>query len=923
MHMASKQKALLGSLAAAALMLGVSACGRGNREHVPEDLARRCVLLEHNGGDPDAQRWQAWSRLQLPDARRLPISRLEEAASECLASDLLLVLPGTAVPEEARTLLEDFLSRGARMLVLGRHPPLATANFGDRSFSVTSTALRVRGEKKSFASKSQSVWSPFPAPAGAGGEHAGPGRWIPVIEALGSHGGAIAWPGSVQLTPQPGTGYSITGWLALDPEDEEDRSLVPAVAAMIRETTRHIYLHRYGLPQHAVRSGVPLHVSARLIDRRLRDLSPLRLSAEWITRSGQELRRHVSPPLDEAGLAVNLQVGIAPEPSSGKPEIFRVRLRVRDRADQVTHDEVIQTIKVFPREHRGPDVEPVSVSSDRLMQGRRPLFMLGVNYWPRISGPPLAQSPSGHWLDPQFFDPDIVTSDLDILVAAGINAIAIEYTDILQAPQLEFVLEELRRRSMWASLYVPALYPLDPRLEEALRMLDAIHLSNWPEVFALELARGLAVRPRDERRHLDPAWLDWLEEHFNSPSEAEQKLGLSLWRERGRYAGPPDAQLRQGPHRDRALALYYTFLRDYASRRMGHIRRTLRSSGYNVLLTARSAYGWPGQQPDNILDVLDISTGNLHQDFLSPDAWLIHPLRIMHPDGKTMSAYLRGAGPDKPVLWSAFGQRTGLNEDPSALQRQKEVYRHFLNLFLSEGAAGAFAWWYPPVKVASANMDDWGLVMPSGSWRPVEEVFRATRLKLRQTRLRTPEGDRHTAPLIQSAMQLENEMNARAGLFAAADAQAAAVWDLAGSGLDSSILLNPHPGLRWTEIDGLHMLNAEWGSVLVDRNPLTRDPGESVRCYVGQRLQLELINSGTVRWTGSRDRKQGTIWVRASQPGQPDDWIAIESQGPGSNIDAAWTPRDPGPWELQPYLIGYGKFGERLRLEVTTPPRLF
>jgi hypothetical protein len=924
-------RGLIGGVAVCLILTTGQACRQKRGAGLPPELEQRCVVLETRTAADQSGTWSAWLAAFLPEATRATPGTLPDALSLCRENDWVFIAPAALIDDVSRPLLSDYLSQGGRLLVVGRatttapvhETTLNKAIGGDAPhYSATSVAMRVVSGRLAVDVSPREFQSPFPPPRGAGGERAGPSRWIPVVEALNAEGGVMGWPAAAMVTRNPQAPPSICGRVQFDIQRHDGESLVPLFSAMVAEMTREVYLHRYGLARYSARSQTPLQVSAQVLDHRLRDASPLRLVVEWINASGQEIRRHVSAPLDAATALFQLNIGLAPEPS-GPSEVFTLRYSIRDRNDQRTLDETEQKFKVFAAATRPPDTEPITVAKGELMQGRRPVFMMGINYWPRLQGVSMSTDQNRHWLDPERFDPDMVAADLDALVTVGIQTIALEYIDLAQAPQLLFVLDEARRRSMWVNLFVPALYPFDLRLDAALALLEAIELAAWPEVFAIEMARGLAVKSRSERRHFDEAWSDWVDEHFNSPGEAEEKLGIALWRERGRLVGPPDLQLRRGPHEDRALGLYYTFLRDYAGRRMAHIRQALRARGYATLLTCRTAYAWPGKMPPGIIDYLDISTGSLHLDFLSPEAWAIHPLHMMHGDGPLMAAYLRGVSAGKPVVWASYGQDVGSVPDAVGLQRQKEVYKHFLDLFLDQGASGALAWWFPP-GATELDQHDWGVVQPPGDWRPVEDVFRAVRLRLRQSRPSALTPVRQKAPLMQSARQWRDQQHARTGLFAPMESRVTITeWTMPGVGLNSSAILDPATAPAWTEIDGLHMLNAEWGPMTIEGNVRVRIPGENVRTYVGRPLQMEILNSGTIRWVSAPNRKSGSVWLRISQPGSADEWIGVDPLDRGSRQAIRWQPRDVGLWELQLYLVGYGKFGERLRVEVTTPPRLF
>lgn len=915
-------------LFAAAVFL--NSCSRKEEPAVRSELTAKCVVVASEEQSSDATGWSRWLQRHLPGVTWLDWPRLDEAVRTCLASDALLVVPtSVTLPPHAERMLGDYLLAGGRLLNLGTRHVLASSTSADvqfalglhhATFSVTTSAVRVHGAEGLVEFLPRHVTSTMPGTLGSGGGPAVETRWIPMLEVIQADGIPFAWPGTIWLTPQAHGRYAVAGWIGMDLVREDADSLVPMMNAVLEDMTRDIYLQRFGVPQVSMAAKSAQTAVARLVDRRVRDLTPVRVAVEWINERGQEIRRHVSPPLDALTGQTTINIGLAPSPPSN-PERYTLRVVVRDRNDQQTFDEAEQTVKVFPAETRPSGVEPITVNAGQLMQGRRPVFMLGANYWPRHAVSLMQENQ--HWLNAENFIPMIVEADLDLMEAVGMNAVAFEYTDVAQAPQVRFVLDELRRRSMWACVYMPALNPLDLRMEDARVMLEAIDLNAWPEVFALEVARGFAVLSRAERRRLDAEWSDWVEEHFNSIDEAELKLGLSLWRERGRLAGPPDIEVRQGPREDRAVALYYCFLRDYISRRLGFINRWKKEAGYSTLITARSAYGWPGDPPPDVLDVLDISTGVLHLDVLFPDAWSIHPLRAMPGDGDVLAAYARGAGLGKPVMWSSFGQSVGDKPDPSSYQRQKEVYSHFLNEFIHQEASGAFAWWFPS-GVSGLVRQDWGMVHPSGSWRPLEESMRAARLQIRQLRLQPRPIVRKPGPLILSATQWAKQQGERTGLFAPEVIDAGVTeWLPPGVGTDTRLLFDPRFRATWSEVDAFSLLNAEWSDIVAGESDLLREPGQPVRMYTGRTLKAVVLNSGSVNWLGATERSNGSVWLRISQPGMQNEWISVGETERGGRRTIVWLPRDPGPWEIQPFLVGYGKFGERLKVEVASPPRLF
>lgn len=900
------------------LLVIAAGCGRPADKTVGAKESDACIIIEASG---DTTGWNTWLAEHMPAAQRFPAAQISSAAETSLKSDRVLVVTAACrARDEIRSALADYVARGGRLLSLGLDAGLSTEPAAADSripplYSETTDVFRIVASGVDIKTAPTPFMSPFRPITGVDGLV----RWIPVIEAVADSKRRQGWAVSVFIRQQASERYSIYGWIGFEPGKLERESLIPVVAAAIEAMTRAVYIAPASvIPMFSAKAQKPLTATASWVDRRQHDLSPFRLAVSWVNERGIDIRRVISPPLDPLTMPVDLNIGLAPD-TGQRSEVYTLRIALRDRNDQVSYDEVEHELKVFPSAP-APVAESIGITSGQLTIGRRPIFMMGVNYWPSLSARIAAAG--RHWLSAADFDPRQVQSDLDLMVAVGINSIALEYTDIDQAPQLLFVLDELRSRSMWACLYVPALHPLDLRIDDAKQMLSAIRLETWPEVYAVEIARGLPVRKKTEMRRLDPAWSAWIDEHFNSRREAEQRLGIALWQERGRTAGPNDADLRKGPHRNAAVGLYYAFLHDYASRRIGYVCRWMKKNGYQTLITARSSYGFPDQPEEGVIDFLDISVGSLHLDFLFPDAWTIHPLRSMYHDGDLMHAYLRGLGDGKPIVWSAYGQRVGTLPSNASLQRQMEVYNHFLDLFIRQRSSGAYAWWFAPGSTVDGQ-EDWGIVNPQGTWRMVEDSFRSARLRLRQTKLQPSNPIRQNAPLNVSAMQWRDQMTDRSGFFAKAVSADVTEWMPPGTGLLSDALLDPTTAQRWTETDGFHLLNAEWLGVSVDGDAFDRAPTENVRLYAGKSLQLDILNSGSIEWLSAKEQKRGSIWLRISQPGHTDEWTALSGLHRGEIQSISWMPREPGIWELQPYMFGYGTFGERLSVEVTTPPRLF
>ncbi len=888
-----------------------SGCGTGRESILPGGVAEKCVIVS---GEPSGFGWAAWTAKHTPEITRFSVAQLDEAIQLCQQKDAALILVDQPLgPDEDQygTTLLSYMEAGGRLIHLGWSPSSAYL-----CYPLTTSVLRVKGTDTPVNLPATGAVSPRPPATGAGGERADPGRWIPVITAMSSEGYAVGWPGWIQLEPRRSGAHAVIGALSLPPLAMEPRITSVLLAAMLQEATRDTYLLSHGVDRYSAAVRENMRAGARILDRRRGTREPLRLVARWINPGGMELRRHVSSPLTDMTSWHEIDAGLAPEPPGRAPASYRLEMEIRDRNDQLTLDAASQEIKVFP-ETTPPVTKPVVAERGFLHQDRVPLYMLGAQYWPRVGAPSPGAQSRAHWLDPAWFRPDVVTSDLSLMAEVGINSISIEYTDPAQAPQLLFVLDELRRRNMWASVYMPSLYPLDLRMDAALHMLEAIRPAEWPEMFALEVARGITLRSRADLRRLDTAWAEWLKEQYGSATAAEQKIGDNLWSERGEIAGPPGDEIGLNPSAHRGLGLYYSFLHDYVSRQIGYARSVLRSRGHGLLLTARSAYSQPpGAGP--VLDALDISAGVLHLDFLLADAWNLHPLDDMTDDVPVMSAYLHAMSGGRPLLWCSFGHPLDAASSAESMLRQEEVIAHQLKSFMKHHAAGAFVWRY---NATPNGQQDWGMTGPDGQWRPVGEALRQARFDLRRWRPERARSAGSLAPWYLTASQWREAKEQRAGIFAG-DASPD-IFRLPGEGLDTSDLLQKNRETSWSMTDGHRMLNAEWGRI--DAGVLQKPgaPGETARTYAGRLLRMELMNAGSVSWSAGDQRTPGSVWVRVLQPGYSEQWLPVRNIGRGDSQTVSWTPSVQGAWELQPYLIGYGPFGQRLRVDVTSPPGLY
>lgn len=803
---------------------------------------------------------------------------------------------------------------------VGEGPDLPLLSPAFRRYDLNPAHLQwIEGEEEIPVSVSRAQ-SPLPRPARPGPGGGAPYRWIPLVRAVDAAGDVVGWPLSLYLEPQPGRATRQWGWLAIDPDPAHPEALVP----LLREATGRLaagrFLFNSGADRFVFRVGDTYRVTAQAV-RGLAPTSSLRVSSELLDARGSVTRR-VSEPLaatlEEGEGAANVSLGKVSR-VSGNAADLTLRLTLWDAADKTMYDVVEQPLRVAPVDGPAPTEARISVAGAGFVLGRRPLHVFGVNYWPLSTTGRRPGEFNPHWLDARVFDPDLIRRDLDRLQEAGLNSVAIQYSEESQAPQLLYFLDEIRARNMWVHLYIAGLSPLELDVDRARRLAEAIQLPRQTCVFALDLAWEPRLGLESDRSRLDADWRAWLIEQFGSVRHAEEVLGRPLWRRDGDVTGPPDRELALDDEAHRvAVAAYRRFVDDWVSRRYGAIRRFLAQLGCRQLLSARSGFGGTGNAWADPYFPLDLASGAVHLDFLCPEGWGLAGAPSLFEEAGFLTAYARGFSGGKPVVWVEYGLSVGARPAPQDLDNQARVYQQFLDLFLNSHAAGSFAWWYPG-GLRVDERSDMGLVQPDSTWRPVGEVLRGFNQRLRREqsvplpwRGRTVRRSDHARGIsaLWEAWRAEYGQEMRAGRME----------ELRPEGFGRSTRELPVKavgGAAYAEPAPLEYVNAEWGALTVGDAVIPRWPGEAMRVQRRDMVRLELINTGPATWAASAEGQGGTVWVRARRARAKDQMISVRETPFGERATLTWLASDTGQWTLQPWLSGTGPFGEPLHVDVS------
>ncbi len=760
--------------------------------------------------------------------------------------------------------------------------------------------------------------SPLPRARGTGGAVAAPYRWLPVGPAVSLRKVVLGWPTSIYLEPTASGELKNWAWIGMDVMQETRPLVKRALSDCVRILEQGRFLYRAGCEKFSCESGEPIKVTANsTVDPRLR------IRAKLISEKGKVVRQVVSP----TGNSAELDLGVAPEVEDD-PRDFTLRVTLEEAAGKhKVYDQIDQPIKVFQSARTATEDEWVTVDGAYFNYQGKPIVLSGINYWPLSHNGRSPGEFAPHWLEPSVFDPEIIRRDLDRLQEVGINAVSIQYHEESQAPQLKFFVDECRRRGIWVHAFVGHLQPLEQNLAKAENVIEAADLGNLPGVFAIDIAWEPHLGNYGQRCGFDVHWEAWLNEQYGSIEHAEKVIGRPFLIKDDHVTGPSDDELRNdGSHRA-FVAVYRRFVDDYISRRYGEVERLVRRVGCKQLLSARSGYGGTGNHWADALFPMDLGTGVVHFDFVSPEGYALTGDLDQFYEGGFLTAYARGVSGGKPVAWLEFGCSVGKNPQRIDLENQARLYRNMFELGLKSHTAGLFGWWYPSGWRVDER-SDMGVVNPDSTWRPVGDEYRAAVRRVAKEPLK---------PLRWTGREIDRDSDARgvSGLWdtvreayrkAMSENRIEELRPLGYGKLISELPVVSVGGVPYEAPAPLAFANAEWGKVEINGTEYPRRPGEKLKIKSGDRLRLELINTGPATWTNVVlvSVSDAGVVASVSDAGKRDvagtatTTTAIEDPELtfGHRTWLWWTAPEAGNWQLRPLLRDVGQFGEPLEIEI-------
>ena len=785
-----------------------------------------------------------------------------------------------------------------------------------RYYSITADEVESATGERRWPIGHARIQGPLPRSLGTGGEAGAPVRWIPMFRAADGEGRARCWPASIHIEPLTNGITRKWAWIGVDVSTPSSEAVAEMTLACARRLQEGIFLYKAGCSQFSFEPESEVNVTARWTVPEGR-ADGLRVCAE-LYKDGYapRLRRVVGPPPSDDGI-VRIDLGRSPAVEERAVD-YTLRVLIEDaRVPGKILDRLDQPLKFLTLPRTAGEQEWVTVAGSRFKLGRRPVFMLGVNYWPLTTTGRTPGESTPHWLDCAVFDPNLVRRDLDLLAEAGVNSVSLQYLAPEQAPQLKFFLEEARKRGICVHLFVAGLQPLDQNLDLAKRLILAADLKNESQVFAIDVAWEPHLGTYSERCRFDADWAGWLNEQYGSKEHAERVLDCRLWKKNGVLTGPPDDELAgDGP--DRApVAAYRRFVHDFMSRRYGFVARWLRWLGLRQLLSARTGYGGTGQAWAEKMLALDPAVGAVHFNFISPEGWGLNGSSAEFVEASFITAYCRGVSDGKPVLWAEFGSSVGVDPQAADMENQARIYRNMFDMALNSRASGCFGWWFPS-GWRTGEESDMGIVNPDGSWRPAGEAYRHFAHRLRGE-WAAPSGWRGREMDVDAG-RLSRVWKTWRDIYRteAAEGRMEEIRPKNFGKRTSEITVQSVGGMPYSAPAPLESVNAEWGRVTIDGLERERMPGQPLAMHAGQKLRIALINTGPVTWDASSEGKSRCVWVRLENE-RGAQQLPVPSVRFGDSTWISWVAPEPGVWRIQPLLADVGPFGEPLQIEVLEP----
>lgn len=769
----------------------------------------------------------------------------------------------------------------------------------------------IAGERSIRLQGPLSLLSPVPRMRGLGFYGDRTGRWIPILEVSDKPeerriGSALSM--FVNFAP-PYLG-SVFAQMGIKDEDYLLRNfdvLFPLMTKVIDRIEKGIFLTKAGAEYFSYFQGERGKIGAQIVNF---SSAPRQVKVRLrILKEGKELWKKEEEKEIKPGGKENLSWDLMAE-ETGE---FLVRTEVWQGKELV--DVIEQEVRVL-REPRDPKDEFVYVKDgDFYLKGEK-WYPHGLNYWPSYIAGQEVREYWLHWLNPAFYDPEIVEKNLWLMKKLGMNMVSIQLGAREQVPQVNDFLERAQKYGLKVNLFIAGAHPLYTDEKLFTDLINKGKFKGNSTIFAYDIAWEPHWGGHGERKRWDREWEKWVIRRYGSIENAEKDWGYPIPRdEKGQVTNPADTQLRQDGPWLKMVCAYCRFLDDFVSKQYGRVIRKIKSLDPNHLVSARSC-GQPSWTGWFAYDLIGTAK---HFDFLSPEGWGLKP-----EEAGFTTAYSRFVGEGKPVFWAEFGYNIYPDVTPENMERQAKHYEEFYRMILQSQANGSAGWWFPGGYRVDEK-SDFGIINPDNTPRPAGLVLRDYAKRICTPRpinkpnfWLTIDRDRHCTAY-------EGVYNENKGKYVEAIKQGKLVGvRVEASGTDSlNVPLVAVGNVPYNGSNPPKYLNAEFNWIRVkarDGRWVEIDDDATLEVEKGKPIEIEVSvgNTGIAKWIAPRNAKGKRGGVFLVFEGM-DHKVALPKDCPRLE-DAIFKDKLPGlrrEKEVRVYMEAEGraKFGEVIILK--------
>jgi len=620
-------------------------------------------------------------------------------------------------------------------------PPYKTFAIRD---AATVRSTPIPGEAIAGIQPPARCFSPVARFEGRGLDRSAKLRWLPCLDALDARETVRGAPLSILVHWR--APFYRAAWAYLGTAEPAFLAQPPvrkALSAAIRRMARGVFLVEGGATEFVYARGEPVVVGARVANFGKEPFRG-RVAVEVISPANERVASETFDVAVEPGAVARVAREVRLAPADG---LFALSATLAEGDREL--DRIVHSLQFAP-DLSGEEF--VKARDGDFWLGGKRWFPVGINYWPRYCAGLEPHEYGAHWLNPAYYDPELVDEDLARLAQFGATMLSAATWSADEGRTLNDFLLRCRRHGLRVNLFVGGLDPLNGGPEPGLKTIRDFGLARSPIVFAYDIAWEPRFYGRGDWPHswgrFDAAWRQWLLDQYGSVEAAEAQWGCPAPREDGEVVTPSTEQFRGQGGRARMVAAFHRFFYDHVGERYAQAIRRIRQAAPNHLVGFRgqahavpSCQGlWPIHSPGAMKAT----------DFTSPEGYglMAHgagrktPWRDLRRGGLT-TLYLRAASGGKPVFWAEYGAvlyPNGTAWSDALLDLPEERYAYqtdeladWARMLGESGANGAAPWWFPG-GFRTNEGSDWGLFDPDGMPRPCCAALADTARRIAQPR---------------------------------------------------------------------------------------------------------------------------------------------------------------------------------------------